>query len=134
MNLFLPSYSPFMCMKQSKNNRSMNTTDMKEMKTRECPYCHKKVAIKNCLKYIVRGTKYSTTCNHCGNEIWLEKEPLPFLYCVSAGFLIAYIPMQFCIHYWQMDFISSLIYCLPLVVFAEIASIILTMKRIYFKK
>ena len=33
-----------------------------------------------------------------------------------------------------MDFISSVIYCMPLAVIAEITSIILTMKRIYFKK
>ena len=104
------------------------------MKTRECPYCHKKVSISNCFKYIIRGTKYSTTCNHCEHEIWLEKEPLPFTYCVVVGFLIIYIPLQFCIYYLHMDFISSVIYCMPLAVIAEIASIILTLKRIYFKK
>ena len=104
------------------------------MKTRECPYCHEKVSIRNCLKYIIRGTKYPTTCNHCGHEIWLEKEPLPFMHCVLAGFLIIYVPLQFCIYFLHMDFISSVIYCMPLAVIAEITSIILTMKRIYFKK
>lgn len=65
------------------------------MKNRECPYCHKKVSLRKCIKYIIKGTKYSTTCNHCGQQLWLEKEPLPFMYCVSAGFFIMYLPMQF---------------------------------------
>lgn len=65
------------------------------MKNRECPYCHKKVSLRKCIKYIIKGTKYSTTCNHCGQQLWLEKEPLPFMYCVSTGFFIMYLPMQF---------------------------------------
>lgn len=65
------------------------------MKNRECPYCHKKVSLRKCIKYIIKGTKYSTTCNHCGQQLWLEKEPLPFMYSVSAGFFIMYLPMQF---------------------------------------
>lgn len=77
------------------------------MKNRECPYCHKKVSLRKCIKYIIKGTKYSTTCNHCGQQLWLEKEPLPFMYCVSAGFFIMYLPMQFFLYYCNLGFIDS---------------------------
>lgn len=104
------------------------------MEVRECPYCHKKVSLRNCLKYILRGTGYPTTCNHCGRELWLAKEPMPFNYCVIAGFLLMYIPIQFCIYYCHMDLVTAVSYCWPIAVIAELVSIILTLRRIYFKK
>lgn len=104
------------------------------MKKRECPYCHQMVSIKNCLKYILRGTNYSTRCNHCGRELWLVKEPVSFIKCVWAGFLTGYFSVMFCIYFCDMDYVSSLVYCLPLFVILIIAVIILTMKRIEFKK
>ena len=86
------------------------------MKNRECPYCHKKVSLRKCIKYIIKGTKYSTTCNHCGQQLWLEKEPLPFLYCVSAGFFIMYLPMQFfsIIVIWVLLILFCIVYLLLL--------------------
>ena len=90
------------------------------MKNRECPYCHKKVSLRKCIKYIIRGTKYSTTCNHCGQQLWLEKEPLPFMYCVSAGFFIMYLPMQFFLYYRNLGFIDSVLYCLPIAVVSDV--------------
>ena len=76
------------------------------MKNRECPYCHKKVSLRKCIKYIIKGTKYSTTCNHCGQQLWLEKEPLPFMYCVYTGFFIMYLSMQFFLYYCNLGFID----------------------------
>lgn len=48
------------------------------MKNRECPYCHKKVSLRKCIKYIIKGTKYSTTCNHCGQQLWVGKGTATF--------------------------------------------------------
>ena len=103
------------------------------MKNRECPHCHKKVSIRNCIKYILRGTNYSTTCNHCGRKLWLIKEPIPFMYCVFAGFLMMYLPMQYFLYYCEMDFLHSMLYCLPLAFITEVVCSILILYRIYFK-
>lgn len=99
------------------------------MENRECPYCHKKVSLRKCIKYIIKGTKYSTTCNHCGQQLWLEKEPLPFMYCVSAGFFMMYLPMQFFLYYCNLDFIDSVLYCLPIAVVAEAICSIVVLDR-----
>ena len=104
------------------------------MKNRECPHCHKKVSIRNCIKYILRGTNYSTTCNHCGRKLWLVKEPIPFMYCVFAGFLMMYLPMQYFLYYCEMDFLHSMLYCLPLAFITEVVCSILILCIIYFKK
>lgn len=104
------------------------------MKSRECPYCHKKVSLRKCIKYIIKGTKYSTICNHCGKQLWLEKEPLPFLYCVSAGFFIMYLSMQFFLYYCNLGFIDSVLYCLPIAVVSEAICSIVVLYRIYFTK
>lgn len=104
------------------------------MKNRECPYCHKKVSLRKCIKYIIKGTKYSTTCNHCGQQLWLEKEPLPFMYCVSVGFFIMYLPMQFFLYYCNLGFIDSVLYCLPIAVVAEAICLIVVLYKIYFRK
>lgn len=104
------------------------------MKNRVCPYCNEKVSIRKCVKYLLKGTNYSTRCNHCGREIWLIKEPIPFMYCVSAGFLIMYTSMQFFLYYRKMDFTHAVLYCLPLALITEIICSIIILHRIFFRK
>lgn len=104
------------------------------MKNRECPYCHKKVSLKNCIKYVIRGTNYPTVCNHCGQQLWLRKEPLPFIYCVFAGFLMMYLPMQYFLYYCKMNFINSVLYCIPFAVITEAVCSLLILYRIFFRK
>ena len=102
------------------------------MKTRECPYCHQIISLKRCLKYIYRGTNYATICNHCNRSVKLEKEPIPFKYCVFAGFLSIYVPMQLFLYVCKMSFIQSLIYSLPIVVACISVVTFLTFRRIHF--
>ena len=104
------------------------------MKNRECPYCHNTVSLRNCIKYIIRGTNYPTTCSHCGRQLWLKKEPLPFMYCVSAGFLMMYLPMQYFLYYCKMDFIDSTLCCIPFAVITEVGCSLVILHRIFFKK
>lgn len=102
------------------------------MKTRECPYCHQIISLKRCLKYIYRGTNYATICNHCNRSVKLEKEPMPFKYCVFVGFLSIYVPMQLFLYVCKMSFIQSLIYSLPIVVACISVVTFLTFRRIHF--
>ena len=104
------------------------------MKNRECPYCHKKISLRHCLLYIYRGTNYSTTCNHCGKEVKLIKEPIPFMYCVCAGFLSVSLPSYFLIYQFHWTFIKAVLSCLPFVIFSFIICTILTFKNLFFKK
>ena len=104
------------------------------MKNRECPYCHKKVSFKKCIIYIIRGTNYPPECSHCGKQLWLEKEPIPFQYCVFAGFVIMYLSMEYFLYYCKMDFFHSMMFCLPIAILTEIICSAVILQRIYFKK
>ena len=102
------------------------------MKTRECPYCHEIISLKRCLKYLFRGTNYATICNHCNRSVKLEKEPIPFRYCVFAGFLSIFLPMQFFLYVSKMSFLKALIYSLPFVVVCILVVAFLTFSRMRF--
>ena len=104
------------------------------MKNRECPFCHKKISLRHCLLYIYRGINHSTTCNHCGKEVKLIKEPVPFIYCVCAGLLSVYLPSYFLIYQFHWTFIKAILSCLPIVIFSFIICTILTFKNLFFKK
>jgi hypothetical protein len=103
------------------------------MKNRECPYCHQTVSLKWCLKYLLRGTDYSTVCNHCGRSIKLAKEPIPgFKYSFMAGFLSIYIPMQVCLYAFNTTFVEALIYSLPFVIVCLSVSAYMTLRSLFF--
>ena len=104
------------------------------MKARECPYCHKRISIFRCSYYFLRGTDYSIHCNHCHKEVWLEREPIPFMYCVCAGFIVAVGSMNFFLYYMKFDFLKSLIYFLPIFAITELISMVITLKNIRFAK
>lgn len=101
-------------------------------KARECPYCHEIISLRRCLKYMYRGTNYTTVCNHCNRSVKLEKEPVPFIYCVVAGFLSIYLPMQVFLYVCKMSFVQSLIYSLPFIVACISVIIFLTFRRMRF--
>ncbi len=101
-------------------------------KVRECPYCHGIISLRRCLKYIYRGTNYTTVCNHCNRSVKLAKEPIPFKYCVFAGFLSIYLPMNLFLYVYKMSFVDSLIYSLPFVVACILVVGILTFSKIRF--
>ena len=48
-------------------------------------------------------------CNHCNTELALVKEPLPFNYCVMAGFLSGVIPAQYCLYILKTGFIKGML-------------------------
>ena len=104
------------------------------MENRECPYCHKKISLRNCVKYVYRGTAYSTTCNHCGNRVKLIKEPYPFMYAVFAGGLSAYLPMQFFLYIAKLTFVQSLLYTLPIALICLAVCIYFGFTRLYFRQ
>ncbi len=103
------------------------------MGNRECPYCHQKVSLRRCLKYLLRGTAYTTTCNHCGRTLELEKEPLPFFYCVSAGFACGFIVMYYMLFMKHLTFGHAILYFIPIGIVLLIVVSCLTLNRIYFK-
>ncbi len=103
------------------------------MKTRECPYCGKIISLKNCLKYLFKGTSYPTTCNHCHRKVELVKEPLPFKYCVIAGFLSIYLPMNFFLYISKLSFLEALLYTLPFFILCVGVIAFLTFRNMFFK-
>lgn len=102
------------------------------MKTRECPYCHKIISLKRCLTFLFKGTNYTTTCNHCNRSVKLEKEPIPFMYCVFAGFLSIFLPMQLFLYVYKMSFVQSLLYSLPIVIACIFIVSFLTLRKMHF--
>lgn len=104
------------------------------MKNRECPYCHHIISLKRCVKYLFKGTNYTTTCNHCNRSVKLEKEPIPFGYSVIAGLLSIFIPMNVCLYYFKLPFLQSLYYSLPFVLVCIIVISIITLNRLFFSK
>lgn len=79
-----------------------------------------------------RGTNYTTICNHCNRSVKLEKEPISFKYCVLAGFLSIYLPMQIFLYVSKMNFIQSLLYSLPFVVVCILVIAFLSFRRMRF--
>ena len=103
------------------------------MKNRECPYCHQTVSLKRCMKYLLRGTDYSTVCDHCGRSIKLEKEPKPgFKYSFVMGLLSIYIPMQTCLYVFHTTFVEAVICALPFVIVSIAVSAYLTLRTLFF--
>ena len=103
------------------------------MKNRECPYCHQTVSLKRCLKYLLRGTDYSTVCDHCGRSIKLAKEPKPgFKYSFVMGLLSIYIPMQMCLYAFHTTFVEALICALPFVFVTLAVAAWLTLRSLFF--
>ena len=103
------------------------------MRNRECPYCHETVSLKRCLKYLLRGTDYSTVCDQCGRSIRLAKEPKPgFKYGFVMGLLGVYLPMQTCLYVFHTTFVEALFCALPfvIVIFAIVAY--LTLRTLFF--
>lgn len=101
------------------------------MKT--CPYCHNEIPFKKYKKYIWLGTKYPTKCDHCGRELYLEKEPIPFLYCVFAGFMSIYLPMQYFLYYCKYGFWESAGYSMIIFIPMLVIGTIIYLKNIKFK-
>lgn len=56
------------------------------MKSRECPYCHKKVSLRKCIKYIIKGTKYSTIVTIVGNNCGWKGTATFYLLCFCSFF------------------------------------------------
>lgn len=103
------------------------------MKNRECPYCHQTVSLKQCLKYLLRGTDYDTVCNHCGRSIRLAKEPKPgFKYSFVMGLLSIYIPMQTCLYGFHTTFVEALICALPFIFVSIAVAAYLTLRSLFF--
>ena len=104
------------------------------MKNRECPYCHKEISLKRCFLYIYRGTNYPTRCNHCSHKIMLVREPVPFIYCVCAGFLSIYIPTSLFLYFYHFSFWKAALCSLPFALICFIVCVVLTSKRLFFKR
>lgn len=104
-----------------------------ELKARECPCCHRTVALKTCSKYLLRGTAYHIHCDHCNAELALIKEPIPFNWCTFIGFLSTTIPAVYFLFFLRLGFNKSMSYAALFGLLAILIISILTFKRSYFK-
>ena len=103
------------------------------MKNRECPYCHEKISLKLCLKYLFLGTDYYTVCNHCNRSVKLAKEAKPgFKYAFMVGLLSIYIPMQTFLYVFHMTFTNALLLSLPFFIVSLAIIVCLTLRTLYF--
>lgn len=104
-----------------------------DLRPRECPCCHRLVSTKVCSKYILHGTSYTVRCNHCNAELALVKVPMPFTWCLFAGFMSTTIPAEYFLFVQKLGLAKSLSYA-ALIGACGIAIIaMLTFQRIYFK-
>lgn len=104
------------------------------LKVRECPHCHRLVSIKVCSKYLLRGTAFTVYCNHCNTELALTKEPIPFKWCLLAGFLSTMVPAEFFLYVLKLGLVKSLL-CAALIGIIVIGVIsLLILGRIRFKR
>ncbi len=104
-----------------------------EQKARECPHCHRKISIKNCSTYLLRGTATTIHCDHCNTELALIKEPIPFKWCPLIGFLSTFIPAEYFLFIKNLSFAKSMSYAAMIGVVAIIIIGVLTFRRSYFK-
>ena len=70
-------------------------SDEKKLRFRECPYCHKLISRKSCSFYIMKGSKYPITCEHCGKEVQPSVEAWPFRVGFFFGVLSGVIPTKY---------------------------------------
>ena len=81
----------------------------------------------------MRGTDYSTVCDHCGRSIRLAKEPKPgFKYSFVMGLLSIYLPMQTCLYVFHTTFVEALICALPFVFVSLAVAAYLTLRTLFF--
>lgn len=98
----------------------------------KCPTCGQHVSFRIVSKYFWHGTNYYTCCNHCGQKIHPEKEPVSTFVCFSFGGLSVLLPMYM---YWYLiawDFLPALLCALPFTVITIATSCILVMRNIKF--
>lgn len=104
------------------------------LKSRECPNCHRLVSIKTCSTYFLHGTSRSVHCNHCDTELMLPKEPIPFKWCVFAGFVCGVVPAEYFLYIRQLGLSKSLLYATLIGLLGLVVCMILILNKIYFKK
>ncbi len=104
-----------------------------ELKARECPHCHRLVSMKVCSKYILCGTAYTVCCNHCNTELALVKQPVPFQWCMFAGFLSTVIPAEYFLYVQNLGLARSLLYAALIGLLGVGIVSILVLKGIRFK-
>lgn len=104
-----------------------------ELKARECPHCHHQVSMTVCSKYFLRGTAYTVYCNHCNTELALVKEPVPFQWCVFAGFLSTVIPAEYFLYVQKLGLARSLSYAALIGVLGVGIVCMLVLKGIRFR-
>lgn len=108
---------------------------MNKTKTiRKCPYCHCKVSIWRSLHYFFRGTNYSIQCNHCHQRIKPQKEPIPFQYCVCAGFFSVVLPIYSYIYMYKGSFADAVLFAIPFFILVELIISLLILIRIQYIK
>jgi hypothetical protein len=114
-------------------NVSLSMSDEKKLRFRECPHCHKLISRKNCSFYIIKGSKYPITCNHCGKEVQPSVEAWPFRVGFFFGFLGIVAPTKY--YLWQGNgFWESVMKAIPFFLLALAVNGIVNVEFIKFKK
>lgn len=104
-----------------------------KLKYRECPHCHKLISRKNCSFYLLKGSKYPITCNHCGKEVQPSGEAWPFRVGFFIGFAAVVISMKYFL-YLNYSFLDSLKKSIPFILLGFLLSGIITVEFIRFRK
>lgn len=98
----------------------------------KCPHCGKEVSPKQRMAYFWRGTEHYINCEHCSGAMHPAKEAIPFAYCFSGSFFLAYAFATLYIQYIEDSFWHAVFFTLPFSFLFLIVVCFLTYRRIEF--
>lgn len=104
------------------------------MKARECPYCHERISISECSRYILKGKYRSIQCDHCHKEVWPPQEPISLIVWVCSGVILGTFPINFFLYYMEFGFLKSLLCSLPIIAIVLILLMTIALQRMRFSQ
>lgn len=104
------------------------------MKARECPYCHQRISIKACSRYILKGKYHPIKCDHCHKEVWPPQEPIPNVLWGLVGSFTTVWVMYFFMFFMHFGFLLSLLCSLPIIALVLFTLMAIALKRMKLSK
>lgn len=99
----------------------------------ECPYCGKKLTLRQCLSYLNKGKEHSVLCNNCGRSIHPQKNPYSPQKGAYWGVLSAWLPGVISIYIFHTDLITAWLVALPFIIITCFLSAYIWYRNLYFE-
>lgn len=99
----------------------------------ECPYCGKKLTLRQCLSYLNKGKEHSVLRNGCGRGIHPKKNPYSFRKGAYFGALSAWLPATIGIYFFHTDLVTAYLIALPFIIITCFLSVYVWYRNLYFE-